>query len=211
MKRTAAILAITGALLLGYWLTIHIQERLFQSEARSRSLIGRYEKPVAGSENTSQSNPYTQKAIQHPEPGAVIAMMDIPRIGLSVAVVEGVDDEQLRLAAGHIPGTSFPGENSNVAFAAHRDTHFRPLRSVRLDDEIAVTAGARLFRYRVVSIKIVKPEDIQVLYPADGETLTLVTCYPFHYIGAAPSRFIVRAACTNCGQISAAAPEPGGK
>lgn len=198
MKRASAILGVIGALLLGYWLTVHIQVRLFQSEARSRISIGEHPNPSAASKDTLQVDSNTPVVPRHPEPGSLIATLDIPRIGLSVAVVEGVDEEQLRVAAGHVPGTAFPGENSNVAFAAHRDTHFRPLRSVRLDDKVEMTAGNRLYQYRVVSTKIVKPKDIQVLYPTNRETLTLVTCYPFNYIGAAPSRFIVRAECTNC-------------
>lgn len=187
MKRTAAIFGIAGGLLLSYWLTTHIQERLLQSKARDQISIGK------------QPESETPRTPLHPEPGSLIARLEIPRIGLSVAVVEGAAEPQLRVAAGHIPGTAFPGENDNVAFAGHRDTHFRSLRSIRLNDEVRMAAGNRLYKYRVVSTRIVKPEDIQVLYPADRETLTLVTCYPFSYIGAAPSRFIVRAECSNCG------------
>jgi len=187
MKKAAAVLALAGAILLGYWLTIHIQERQFESEAVEKILV----------ETPKQALPEKAPRLAA---GSLIARLQIPSIGLSVAVVEGASDSQLRLAAGRIFGTALPGENSNVAFAGHRDTHFRPLRSIRLNDKIEVNAAGRLYEYRVVSTKIVQPEDIQVLYPADRETLTLVTCYPFSYIGSAPQRFIVRAECTNCQQ-----------
>ena len=183
MKKAVAILAIAGGLLLAYWLTVWGRAKVFQF--------------VAEHEITTTEN---MRETISPAPGSLIGRLEISRIGLSVPVVEGVDDEQLRIAAGHIPGTAFPGENSNVAFAAHRDTHFRPLRLLRLDDEIEMQAGNRRYTYRVVSTKMVAPNDVSALYPTHRETLTLVTCYPFKYIGSAPQRFIARADCTNCGR-----------
>jgi sortase A len=108
-------------------------------------------------------------------------------------VVEGVDDNDLKRAVGHIPGTALPGESGNVGIAGHRDTFFRPLRSIQLDDTITVSTLQGSSRYRVVSTNVVRPEDIQVLYPTGRATLTLVTCFPFDYVGSAPKRFIVRA------------------
>jgi sortase A len=123
----------------------------------------------------------------------VIGSLTIPRLGLSTIVVEGAGDRELKLAAGHIPGTSLPGQAGNVGIAAHRDTFFRPLRRIRKDDAIVLTTLNGKFGYRVVSTDIVTPDDVQVLFPAKTETLTLVTCYPFNFVGSAPQRFIVRA------------------
>ena len=108
-------------------------------------------------------------------------------------VVEGVDDSDLKRAVGHIPRTALPGDSGNVGIAGHRDTFFRPLRSIECDDMITVRTLHGAYRYRVVSMNVVRPEDIQVLYPTGRASLTLVTCFPFDYIGAAPKRFIVRA------------------
>lgn len=122
-----------------------------------------------------------------------LGRIDVPRLGISVAVLEGTTGAILRRAAGHISGTALPGRPGNAAISAHRDTFFRPLRNIRRDDIITVTTLDGKYCYRVVSTKIVKPTDLSVLDSGNGEVLTLVTCYPFYFIGAAPSRFIVRA------------------
>ena len=119
--------------------------------------------------------------------------IEILRIGLSVVVFEGTTKSTLRHAAGHISGTALPGQPSNVGIAGHRDTFFRPLRNIQQDDIITLTTLLGEYRYRVVSTKIVSPYDVEVLYPSGSEVLTLVTCYPFYFVGPAPDRFIVRA------------------
>src|SRR5205814_8666088 len=106
---------------------------------------------------------------------------------------EGVDTWTLRRAVGHIPGTALPGERGNAGFAAHRDTFFGPLKAVRSGDEVIVTTAGGQYRYAVTGTRIVDPEDVSVLAPTPDTTLTLVTCYPFDYVGSAPQRFIVRA------------------
>ncbi len=120
----------------------------------------------------------------------------MPRLKLSAIAREGVDTGTLRLAVGHIPGTAFPGELGNAGFAAHRDTFFRPLRSVRQGDEVIVTTPAGVYRYSVTAVRVVDPEDVSVLDPTPETSLTLVTCYPFTYVGSAPRRFIVHATLT---------------
>jgi sortase A len=122
-----------------------------------------------------------------------IGKLEVPRLGVSVMVAEGVDPAALGRAAGHIPGTALPGQPGNSATSAHRDTFFRPLRNVRRDDEISVTTPGGAYSYRVVSTRIVDPSNVSVLDASATEVLTLVTCYPFYYSGAAPQRFIVRA------------------
>jgi sortase A len=123
----------------------------------------------------------------------LVGRIEVPRLGVSVVVLEGDNAAVLRHAAGHITGTALPGKAGNVGISAHRDTFFRPLRNVRQNEIITLTTLAGEYRYRVVSTKIVKPEDVGVLAQGAGETLTLVTCYPFYFVGPAPSRFIVRA------------------
>jgi sortase A len=128
-----------------------------------------------------------------PGPQAVIGRLEIPRLKLSVMVREGADEGTLSRAVGHIPGTALPGNVGNVGLAGHRDTFFRALRNIRSDDTIELETTAGTYRYAVKSTRIVTPRDVSVLQASGGETLTLVTCYPFYYVGSAPKRFIVRA------------------
>ncbi len=125
--------------------------------------------------------------------GDVIGRVDVDRLNVSVAVVEGAGDAELQHAAGHVSGTVFPGQRGNTAIAAHRDTFFRPLRNIRTKDLIRVTTPSGEYRYRVISTKIVSPENVEVLKSGRDEELTLVTCFPFYYVGSAPKRFIVQA------------------
>jgi sortase A len=124
----------------------------------------------------------------------LIGRMGIERLGVSVVVIEGSGPSILRRAAGHIEGTALPGQPGNVGISAHRDTFFRPLRNIRENDVITLTTPSREYRYRVVSIRVVNPRETAVLSPGGDQVLTLVTCYPFYFVGPAPKRFIVRAA-----------------
>ncbi len=126
-------------------------------------------------------------------PGAVVGRVEIPRLGVSAMVREGDDVKTLGRAVGHVPGTALPGEWGNAALAGHRDTFFRGLRDVHKGDEILVTTPRGDARYVVRSTRVVEPSEVSVLAPTPTAVLTLVTCYPFNYIGAAPKRFIVRA------------------
>lgn len=139
------------------------------------------------------------ETLEHPdtaEPAGdnLIGRIEIQRLGMSAVVAEGTDQPTLRRAVGHIEGTALPGQAGNIGIAAHRDTFFRPLRNVHRDDIITLTTLRGQYRYRVVSTKIVAPDDVAVLKSDGTEILTLVTCYPFYFIGSAPNRFIVRAA-----------------
>jgi sortase A len=107
--------------------------------------------------------------------------------------MEGSDSKTLRRAVGHVPGTALPGESGNSAITAHRDTFFRPLRKIRSGDLISVTTLTGQYNYRVQSTEIVDPDDVDVLNPSRSESLTLITCYPFYFVGSAPHRFIVHA------------------
>jgi sortase A len=122
-----------------------------------------------------------------------LGRIEISAIGLSAMIMEGIDNRTLRRAVGHIPGTPLPGQPGNVALAGHRDTFFRVLRNIRDGDEITLETLSGLYRYRVDSILVVDPNDTRVLGKSDDAILTLVTCYPFSFVGPAPKRFIVRA------------------
>jgi sortase A len=124
----------------------------------------------------------------------LIGRVAIPRLGLTTIVIEGSDRAALRRAAGHVPGTPLPGQAGNTAITGHRDTFCRPLRNIQRDDLIRFETPQGEYLYRVVSLSIVGPEDLRVLDSDGGETLTLITCYPFYFVGGAPRRFIVRAA-----------------
>jgi len=125
--------------------------------------------------------------------GEVLGEMEVVRLGLKAIVVQGDSSEILERAVGHLPGTALPGESGNVALAGHRDTFFRPLRNIRSGDAITFKTLDGEFRYQVESAAVVPPSDVSVLKSLGGRTLTLITCFPFYYVGAAPDRFIVRA------------------
>jgi sortase A len=124
---------------------------------------------------------------------AVIGRIDVPRLKLSALAREGADVRTLRGSVGHIPETPLPDDRGNAAFAGHRDTFFRDLEGVRKGDAIVVTTANGIYQYVVTATRVVAPTDTSLLTPTKGRALTLVTCYPFDYIGAAPERFIVRA------------------
>jgi len=129
--------------------------------------------------------------------GETIGSLEIPRLGFSAIVAEGDDDGTLKIAVGHLPDTPLPWDDGNSALAGHRDGLFRPLEKVRVGDEINLSTAGGDLRYRITETKIVDPDDLSVLDAGDRPTLTLITCYPFHYIGPAPRRFIVHAELLN--------------
>lgn len=124
---------------------------------------------------------------------ALIGRIEIPRVNVSAIVREGADDRTLRRAVGHVPGTGFPGQPGNIGLAGHRDTFFVGLKNIKKTDRIKLRTLDGDYEYEVESIKIVTPKDVEVLAPTTRPVLTLVTCYPFNYVGSAPKRYIVRA------------------
>ena len=123
----------------------------------------------------------------------VIGELDIPRLKLSAVVAEGDDADTLKVAVGHLPDTPLPWQAGNSALAGHRDTFFRAPKGVRLGGEIRLATSHGEFRYRVDRTLVVEPEDLSVLTPSPEPRLTLITCFPFLYIGNAPHRFVVQA------------------
>ena len=130
---------------------------------------------------------------RRPQHDALVGMLDIPGVGIHVMVREGSDEGTLAEAVGHLPSSPLPGAPGNVALAGHRDTFFRPLRHIRVNDRITMTTPHGTYEYAVESTRIVRPSDVSVLDATSEPVLTLVTCYPFYYVGSAPKRFIVRA------------------
>jgi len=178
----AAMLAYCGLVLMDTWMFQHRK-----SGQLERSLHDRLQ-ASHGAESPSLA--------KNPLPAAIdglVGRIEIPRLGLSAIVMEGTDRTTLRRAVGHIAGMALPGQPGNVGIAGHRDTFFRPLHDIRQNDIITLKTLGGEYRYRVVSTKIVGPYDVSVLASSQNEVLTLVTCYPFYFVGPAPDRFVVRA------------------
>lgn len=131
-------------------------------------------------------------ALARPAPPP-LAVLRIPRLRLEVPVLEGTDEWTLDRAVGHIDGTARPGEVGNVGIAGHRDGFFRVLKDISAGDAMELALSGETRRYRVQQISVVRPDDVSVLDPDQRQVLTLVTCYPFYFVGSAPERFIVRA------------------
>ncbi|SRR5579871_1294621 len=187
------LFAVAAILLLGYCGFILVDGWVFeQRESRVlQQLLDTHQGPAGAA---VQLRPVRST----PLPPAIaasglIGRIEIPRLKLSAIVIEGDDSKTLRRAVGHIIGSPLPGQGGNVALTGHRDTLFRPLRNIRRDDIIVVTTLQGEYHYRVVSTKVVGQNDVAVLDPSVDEILTLVTCYPFYFVGSAPDRFIVRA------------------
>jgi len=186
-------LFVCAAALLGYCAFVLVDTRVFQ-ERESGNFQRLLEDQHARSGDSPQAKPVSPpKTLPTPEMSGLIGRIEIARLGLSVIIIEGEDAKTLRRAAGHVPGTVLPGQRGNVGITGHRDTFFRPLRNIHMDDVITLTTLQGEYRYRVVYTKVVSPEDVTVLDSTGGEILTLVTCHPFYFVGAAPNRFIVRA------------------
>jgi sortase A len=141
---------------------------------------------AAGKQSDAKRNP-------RPSRGMLLAKLQVPRLNMSVVVLEGSDDRTLTKGPGHIEETALPGELGNVGIAGHRDTHFRPLRNIQINDKVIVTTTTSTIHYFIDTIDIIHPTDMEILDPTSGPALTLVTCYPFEFIGNAPMRFVIRA------------------
>jgi len=203
LKWAQRALNVCAVVLLSYCAFALVDSWRFQRrESRDLDRLLREQRAV------SQGTPRPLSSIP-PEaaPAAVadglVGRLEIPRLQLSAVVIEGVDRTTLRRAVGHVPGTALPGQTGNVGLAAHRDTFFRPLKDLRIKDEVQFSTLKGNFKYKVVSLWVVEPEDVGVLAPSGENMLTMVTCYPFYFVGPAPQRWIVRAS-----QVSAQTPPP---
>jgi len=187
-RNLGAILVLAGALLLGVYLvpTVYGAAMAHLAVAQFRA-----QSPANREWDSSRIHAYQRSLnVAFPPPEAILT---VPRVGLEVPVLEGVDDLTMNRGAGHVPGTALPGQSGNIAIAGHRDGFFRVLKNVVPGDVIDVQRTGATDRYVVRTISIVSPSDTSSLSNTAGSTLTLVTCYPFRYVGSAPERYIVRA------------------
>lgn len=183
------LLLIIGIVCLGYYGYVSAETALYQAyETRELDAILAIVPAEPASDLARPAPPR-----QRPASGTVLGRLEIPRLRVSAIVRAGSDARTLRLAVGHIGGTALPGEPGNVGLAAHRDTFFRRLGEIRADDLIRFVTTDGTYVYRVEGTQIVDPHDTWVLKPTGSPALTLVTCFPFRYVGSAPRRFIVRA------------------
>jgi sortase A len=203
-RRSRYLFFVIGIFMLGYCSFVLLDAKFYQSHQarqfqqaleKSRQSAGNGEKNyrslLPAEAETSSSR------IKNPEivisEGTPLGRIEIRAIGLAAMIVEGIDDKTLQRAVGHFPDNAMPGQQGNVALAGHRDTFFRALRNIHHNDEIILTTLKGTYYYRVISTKVVDPEKVEVLDNTGDDILTLVTCYPFDFVGHAPRRFIVRA------------------
>lgn len=183
---------IAGAAALIWWAVIVTDGEIAQRNAQSALEI------AIAVEELTDAAPVQKPDVPSPDPrvdvGSAIAALSIPRVQLSVTVLHGADARTLQRGPGHLEHTAVPGDAGNVVIAGHRDSFFRPLRHIRLGDDIFLETRDGRFHYRVTLLRVVGPREVSVLAPTSEEVLTLITCYPFWVLGHAPDRFIVRAA-----------------
>lgn len=199
------LLLSLGILALAYCGFVLLDTRLYQAGQTQRfQQVLEVSRPLAGGpEGLPPDAPlHSDPAIAESPPvqpgystgeGFPLGRIEISRLGLAAMIQAGTDEGTLQRAVGHFAETPLPGRQGNVALAGHRDTFFRALRDIRVDDEITLTTLDGSFRYRVAFTKVVSADAVYVLAGSADPILTLVTCYPFHFVGPAPKRFIVRA------------------
>jgi sortase A len=136
--------------------------------------------------------PYTVR-VAPPRPGETFARLIIPRLDTDLYIVEGDDDAELRRGPGHITGSALPGSRGNCIIAGHRDTHFRVLKDIREGDDIVLQTPHGQYLYRVRKTRVISTGNVSVFEPTPDPQLSLITCYPFYYVGSAPKRFVVEA------------------
>lgn len=183
--RAAYILLAVGVLALAYAAYVVIDARAYQASQHRLLEQARQLEPVVAGGAPLVVAPLAE--------GDAIGEIDIPRLGIGVSVVQGESAPTLQRAVGHLAETALPGEIGNVVLAGHRDTFFRPLKGVKVGDAITMKMRDGDVTYEVESTFVVPPTDLSVLDSTGGRTLTLITCFPFSYVGSAPNRFIVRA------------------
>jgi sortase A len=188
----ACLLFFLSGAAIGIWVWSHARESIDQ----------RHDEEIFNREQAAPATPAEHASVPASPPatkstrasrGDVVARLSIQKIHLRAMVREGDDDNTLDVALGHIPGTAMPGQTGNVGVAGHRDTLFRRLAEIARDDQIELQTPSATYMYQVDDMAIVSPKTVSVLAAAGGARLTLVTCYPFNYIGSAPKRYMVKA------------------
>ncbi|OYW06241.1 MAG: hypothetical protein B7Z61_03365 [Acidobacteria bacterium 37-71-11] len=189
LRRGELALWAIGFSLVGWAVATTLMSRVYQARQERAFFSPEPRREIATS---ADANPLVLATSADVDP-LVLGRIEIPRIGVRAIVREGDDNTTLAIAVGHIPGTAQPGERGNMALAGHRDSFFRALQGIQCQDTIRIVTLRRSYEYVVDSTEIVGPEDTKVLDPTSETVLTLVTCYPFKYVGNAPNRFVVRA------------------
>ena len=202
--RVDRLLLIVGLLLIGVYVVAGVHKHLL-----SHLAIAGVEAEPAGAEAPQSGDPlpaskpdfslwspgrikgFEESLAQHFAPA--LGIMRIPKAKIEAPVLEGTDDITLNRGVGHIAGTAGLGENGNVGIAGHRDGFFRGLKDIQVGDTIEVETRTQTLTYVIDGVTIVDPSDVSVLQPRGHASLTLVTCYPFYFVGSAPSRYIVQA------------------
>jgi sortase A len=207
------LLSLVGLSCLGYCAYMFGMESLNQSYGNwvfEQHIAGRQDVSVAtylredtplgflakngrANDNGPEAAPVSPNAQATLATGTMLGKVEIGRLNISAMVREGVDAQTLSTAVGHVPSSAMPGHAGNFALAAHRDTLFRPLRNIKQNDLITFRSLTQTFTYKVENTRIVQPTDVGVLRSNGYDSLTLITCYPFYYVGSAPQRFIVQA------------------
>jgi sortase A len=185
-KPAEYFLGAVAVIALGYCTAQYSAAAIHQSRQNAR--LDALRAQSAQLDKTLSATPSLAADTAGPPP---LGRIEIPSVGVSAIVEEGDSDATLAESVGHLTGTALPGQSGNVALAAHRDTYFRDLSDIQNGDEIFFTTATAIYKYRVSATVIVDPSDVGVLAPSTDSRLTLITCFPFHYIGPAPKRFVV--------------------
>ncbi len=198
------LLLIVGLLMLGFYAIARIQgEVLSRAEVQRFVALQATGQEGAAPDGTRTKSPdfslWSEKRIKEYREtltagfSPAVAVLRIPKIHLEVPVLHGTDDLTLNRAVGLIPGTALPGEDGNVGIAGHRDGFFRGLKDLRVGDSIELVTQTKTNTYIIDRLVIVDPSDVKVLARRPRTSVTLVTCYPFYFVGSAPQRYIVQA------------------
>jgi len=206
VSRFQRLLFVVGAVLIGIYLAAYCHREVL-GRAQMRQFHGPGKAVLAETKKSLLVKPrfkvdfrhwsekriaeYEESLASHFDPP--LALLRISKVQLEVPVLEGTDDLTLNRGVGHIIGTARPGEEGNIGIAGHRDGFFRTLKEIGPGDTIELVTPSRTDWYTVDHIVLVRPEDASVLRPRPIRSLTLVTCYPFYFIGSAPQRYIVQA------------------
>jgi sortase A len=183
-------LLLVGLLLVGLWLEDRREAYAFQSAASHRLEAALHRDMLSGPPAPGNA---TREAARGPRPGSSLGRIEIPRLRISAMIAEGTGTDVLERAVGHVTGTARPGSPGNMGLAGHRDSFFRGIGGAHENDLVRIVTVDTAYRYRVAWTAIVEPRRVDVLDSTVTPSLTLVTCYPFHWVGPAPKRFIVRA------------------
>ena len=204
LRHIERLLLVVGVLMLAFYVAARVH-RTVLSNAELQSFKSQVRVPVAGPRGVALSTTapdfslWSEKRVKEYQESLAaqfspaIGILRIPKIDVEVPILEGTDDLILNRGVGHVAGTANPGENGNVAIAGHRDGFFRGLKDVALGDKIELVTLQGIETFIIDRIVVVEPTDVSVLRPRSRSSLTLITCYPFYFIGSAPQRYIVQA------------------